>query len=1192
MDRARKNVHELSKSLDSSLKKNTAFIKRCRTGITAQSLPTFLAEIKTLSLHKYLSEIISATYEGLCKLKTPGEVSAGVEVVSALHQRFGPLEFTRQVGWLLGRGLASPDRAQVKSWSQDVREREEKERLARHRVLLKVVTELWLVGVLRSLEDTDGPDEAANKVKDASQTNKSSNTSKAKTALASGSRDMPEEAESFPLEVLKELLGQDRDHTNLPLAVLFVKSFGWDVLGVRTGSEESRKIVESNGDTAGDDLPGDAMSRDEAAASGQSPSEAALVSDKLQTRFKNVLNRYFNDVKNHIIRDQRALNTQSRRNAEAYVKSGEIFEDRQANFDKQSKAQERLIANAQVLCDVLGGEMPDLAEKDSVEGSAAASIGLVKAGEYLKGQGDGAGIWEDEEERRFYENLVDLKGRVPSILLEDGKKKKADVDDASTRNVTQTESGESLDAKTVSETQPQADDQSATIANKTVGAQVDALLARLTELQTKEGVDNFALEFCFLNSKASRHRLIKALQDVPKGRSDLLPLYARLAATLGQYLQDIIQSLISHLDDEFRSLQRRKVKDFLGQVRTTNIRYLAELTKFGVVPEHVIFHCFKVSLDDFSRMNIEILGNLLENCGRYLLRYPETSPRMNSFLETLERKKTAQHLGQQERMLIENAMYYVNPPQRSAIQQKEHTPTELFIRQMVYLDLSKRNYSKVLKTLRKLHWEEPEVVSVLVKVFSKPGKVKYSNIYLLATLISGLYRYHQDFVITVIDNLLEQITLGLEQNDFKYNQRRIAEARYLGELYNYKMIDSSVVFDTLYQVVVFGHENGTPTPGRYTQFDLPDDFFRVRLVCAVLETCGMCFDRGSAKKKLDFFLTFFQYYLTTKEPLPLDIDFLVQDTYAVIRPQWKLITELNEAARLFAEAVTINYATAGTDKTNEIEEDRISSASSDELEADVVHEPFEPGAQSSSDENDELPNGDASPIDSVSEEEQIYVKRQDEERDPEAEADFDREFEKMMAESIESRKFERRTMFDVPLPIRRGQQDAGATNEGDEIAQAQPKTMAFSFMTKKGNRQQTRNIDLPSDSTFAVAMKTQQQAEREEQQRIKSLVLNNYDLRDDNDLHDGDSKFSSSDPYLLPLEGNLNTKKGRLLGLERHNASTSSSQPRSVDRASHSRSGQRARKLQLSDVDWYGNKSKSRSSSHFHRRGPPPARAY
>jgi MIF4G domain. len=83
--------------------------------------------------------------------------------------------------------------------------------------------------------------------------------------------------------------------------------------------------------------------------------------------------------------------------------------------------------------------------------------------------------------------------------------------------------------------------------------------------------------------------------------------------------------------------------------------------------------------------------------------------------------------------------------------------------------------------------------------------VKYGNIHLLAILASALYRYHQDFVIGIVDNILERITLGLEQNDFKFNQKRIAEVKYLGELYNYKMIDSPVIFDTLYRIVTFGH---------------------------------------------------------------------------------------------------------------------------------------------------------------------------------------------------------------------------------------------------------------------------------------------------------------------------------------------------------------------------------------------------
>jgi regulator of nonsense transcripts 2 len=715
----------VNKSLDSALKKNTAFIKRLRTGITASALPTFLSDIRTLSLHKYLSEIISASYEGLCKLKSPGEIAAGVEIASALHQRFGPAEYTKLLGWLLGRGLSTPDKAQLKALSQDVREREEKERLARQRVLLKIVTELWLVAFLRSLDDIERPEELGAKGKDgaAAMAGKSSDgTSKSKPSQQPAKSDQDKEAEPFPLEVLKDLLGHDRDHTNLPLAVLFVRSYAWDILGVKT-AEEGRKTVEADGATtstaketseigSGDESP---------SMNGSSSDDPPLASEKLQLRFRNILNRYLEDVKSHVVRDQKSLANQSRRNAEAYVKSGEIFEDRQANFEKQSKAHEKFVANTQVLCETLGVDMPDLAEKDGTDSSLNNSIGLVKTGEYLRGQGEGAGIWEDEEERRFYENLVDLKGKVPAVLLDDGKKKKPDADEQPKKKV-DGEATNGTAADTASKTEPpnsiqsgdsstqEADTQSTAINSKTVGAQVDALLAKLPELQTKDSVDQLALDFCFLNSKASRNRLVKAVQEVPKGRSDLLPVYSRLVATLGQYLPDITQGLITYLDDEFRSLQRRKQKEFLGQVRTGNIRYLAELTKFGVVPEHVIFHCFKVSLDDFSRMNIEIIGNLLENCGRYLLRNPETAPRMASFLETLGRKKSAQHLGQQERMIIENAMYYVDPPHRPAIQQKERSPIDQYLRKLVYLDLNKRNYTKVLKSIRKLHWEEPEVI--------------------------------------------------------------------------------------------------------------------------------------------------------------------------------------------------------------------------------------------------------------------------------------------------------------------------------------------------------------------------------------------------------------------------------------------------------------------------------------------------
>lgn len=93
---------------------------------------------------------------------------------------------------------------------------------------------------------------------------------------------------------------------------------------------------------------------------------------------------------------------------------------------------------------------------------------------------------------------------------------------------------------------------------------------------------------------------------------------------------------------------------------------------------------------------------------------------------------------------------------------------------------------------------------------------------------------------------------------------------------------------------------------------------------------------------------------------------------------------------------------------------------------------------------------------SDSEEEAIVVTREEEEIDPEDEADFEREYAKMMAESLDSRKHERKATFDVPLPMLRKNPNLGETfaDENTNGSATPPGTMAFSLLTKRGNRQQ------------------------------------------------------------------------------------------------------------------------------------------
>lgn len=237
----------------------------------------------------------------------------------------------------------------------------------------------------------------------------------------------------------------------------------------------------------------------------------------------------------------------------------------------------------------------------------------------------------------------------------------------------------------------------------------------------------------------------------------------------------------------------------------------------------------------------------------------------------------------------------------------------------------------------------------------------------------------------------------------------------------------------------------------------------------------------------------------------MDIEFIVQDVFALTRPQWKLASNLDEASRAFQLAVAQDQKTSGVDKAaepadadsesddgiddGEAEADADAEANADaeveessesEDEAEVSLYPARNSSTSlismkvdlSGDANAGSPSTD-------SEEETIVVTRQEEEVDPEDEADFEREYAKMMAESLDSRKHERKSTFDIPLPMRRKDRDLNTASDSwaDETVSPNASsggTVAFSLLTKRGNRQQVssmllflktiRNIDTWIDS--------------------------------------------------------------------------------------------------------------------------------
>ncbi|KAF4599781.1 hypothetical protein EYR40_006882 [Pleurotus pulmonarius] len=1071
-----------SSKLDSSLKRHTALIKRMRLSMAAENRDQILKDIDSLSLEKYVDEITGAVLEGISRCKTEKDIWGAVEVICALHRRF-PVAFTQNFVPLLGTALSAPSRASLASLAPEQREKEDTARVIRQRPLLRVCSELALVGIIKDAADKSGGE--------------------------------------WIMKAIKDLLSNDPSLSSLPLLSTFLKSYARPFLGI--SPQATSKQISNSAE------PG-SLSSSVTNGNGEASSfpplssgEEELVEKEIRDRFKRMCEGYFDSVCKKLMVEHKRLQEQDRRNHEAYIRSGEIFEDRQQAYEKMTKGYEKLLANCQTLSELLYLPMPTL--PTSSQKSESIQIG-VNNGSSLEDADDivvTGGKWEDEEERRFFEDIQDLKDFVPKSVLgideseanaepstteqaaEEQEREKEEVrkleeelaklsvadgsvhkEEATKNDVEEDEAPTPTPGTPKGGTPPL----SPQLAPQGPSQLLTALLARLPDTTNRALIDQAAIDFAFLNSKAARKRLVRFLSQVPKNRTDLLPHYSRLVATLNKYMPDIGTELIAVLDEEFRYLQRKKnvVKE-LSEVRLKNITFLANLTKFGVVPSHLILHIFKVCLDDFSGTNVGNIALLLEGCGRFLLRSDNTRERFSAMLELMKRKQSMQHFDQREQMLLENAYYQCNPPERAPRQEKERTPMESFIRHLIYDVLAKRTIDKVLKLIRKLDWNDAAIRKTLHKVFTKPWKIKFGNISLLAMLTYDLTRYHADFAISIVDQVLEDIRLGMEQNIYNTNQRRVATMKYLGELYIYRLMSSGIIFDTLWSLTTFGHPEGRPIPRQPCPLDMPDDFFRVRLVCVLLDTCGMCFDRGSQKKKLDSFLVFFQYYIFCKNPLPMDIDFMVSDSLEAVRPRLPLAKNLEEAALAVDEMLNSALQTAGfgsgDDSGDEEEEDERPDASEDdEEEAGASDSPVEERAPS--------PEQPVVLSNSNSLQENLGPTE-------EADAEFAKELAKLVTDtSAEARRVDKKTalaLWDsavMPPTVRKKRNDE--TEEAGEGADTL-NTMNFTVITKRGGKQ-TRQIAVPSESALATHTRSAQLQDKVEQQQLKKLVLD-YEQREE-----------------------------------------------------------------------------------------------
>ncbi|KAL0290372.1 UNVERIFIED_CONTAM: Regulator of nonsense transcripts UPF2 [Sesamum calycinum] len=1064
-------------------------------------------ELRSVNLSKFVSEAVTAICDA--KLKS-ADIQPAVQICSLLHQRYKDFSPSLVQGLLK---VFAPGKS-----AEDL-DADKNSRAMKKRSTLKLLLELYFVGVV---EDSGI---FVNIIKDLTST-----------------------------EHLKD---RDATQTNLSLLASFARQGRMVSLAKRIACACLQHILCWRLDCT--DLP--------------------------EKFFRKAFQTYYDAVVELLQAEHASLRQMEHENAKILNAKGELSEENASSYEKLRKSHDNLSRGVSSLAEALDMQPPVMPEDGHTTRVTSGEDVLSP----VAGKDSSAleALWDDEDTRAFYECLPDLSvaGEAEPKLTEQSSKTQEVTSDTAPESdkgqiATQESPEVSADSGIVLEDKD-GKDKDKEEKDKEKGKEKDAerrvegekdrtkgldgtnlegLLHRLPSCVSRDLIDQLTVEFCYLNSKSNRKKLVRALFNVPRTSLELLPYYSRMVATLSTCMKDVSTMLLQLLEEEFNTLTNKKDQMNI-ETKIRNIRFIGELCKFKIAPAGLVFSCLKACLDDFTHHNIDVACNLLETCGRFLYRSPETTVRMSNMLEILMRLKNVKNLDPRQSTLVENAYYLCKPPERSARVSKVRPPLHQYIRTLLFSDLDKSSIEHVLRQLRKLPWNECQ--PYLLKCFLKVHKGKYGQIHLIASLTAGLSRYHDDFAVAVVDEVLEEIRLGLELNEYGMQQQRIAYMRFLGELYNYELVDSSVIFDTLYLILAFGHG----TTEHHLSSIIPEEHKNIVVHIKIywilrrtvsesewlshfLRRVGIYFDRGSSKRKLDRFLIHFQRYILSKGALPLDIEFDLQDLFVELRPnmiRYSSFEEVN-AALVELEELERRVSTekAQNEKDSEKPPSRANSGSGSgsvsvngQSFANGIEENGEPhedvGATDSDsggttehiDHDDEETDGDNQDEGCESEDDyddggdpasdeddEVHVRQRVAEVDPQEAADFDRELRALMQESLDSRKLELRSrptinmmipmnVFEGPAKEHHGRGTEGESgDETTDEGSGGTKEIRVKVLVKRGNKQQTKQMYIPRDCSLVQSTKQKEAAELEEKQDIKRLVLE-YNDREEEELNGG-----------------------------------------------------------------------------------------
>ena len=152
-------------------------------------------------------------------------------------------------------------------------------------------------------------------------------------------------------------------------------------------------------------------------------------------------------------------------------------------------------------------------------------------------------------------------------------------------------------------------------------------------------------------------------------------------------------------------------------------------------------------------------------------------------------------------------------------------------------------------------WQENEEF-IFRQVLLLISTARYNDMESIAVTLAALKERQRNFVVAVMDHTFEQVIRGIEENDFKDAQRRVTQMKFIAECYNYKVIHSDTLFCLMYKLINWDLYSDNVEQCLF-KLDDPNDCFRIRLVCTMLDSLGKYFNKGKRRLLMDRFLVFF-----------------------------------------------------------------------------------------------------------------------------------------------------------------------------------------------------------------------------------------------------------------------------------------------------------------------------------------------